>query len=65
MSRGFRQLLGRVPCLLAIFSLLAFAAPGCGDSAKKGDGASQLPPSVQESNKNMEDFMKTSKTKKN
>ena len=68
MSRGFREISGRALCLLAAFGLLAVAAPGCGGASKQEEGASTIPPSVQESNKTMEDFMKsqmaTKKTKK-
>ena len=68
MSRGFRGISGRALCLLAAFGLLAAAAPGCGGGASSRRGARAIPASVQESNKTMEDFMKsqtaTKKTKK-
>jgi hypothetical protein len=65
MSRGFRKISGRAPCLLAAFGLLAVAAPGCGDASKqKEEGASATPANVRESNKNMENFMKSQKTAK-
>jgi hypothetical protein len=58
MSRGSREISGRALCLLAVFGLFAAAGPGCGDaSTKQGDAASPVPSSVQESNKNMENFM--------
>jgi hypothetical protein len=62
MNCGFRKNSGRVFCLLAVFAFLAVAAPGCSDGTttkEEGAGASPLPPSVQKSNKNMEDFMKS------
>ena len=61
MIRGFRKNSGRVFCLLAIFGILAIAAPGCSDATTKegGAGASPVPANVQQSNKNMEDFMKS------
>ncbi len=63
MSRGFRQILRRGLCLLAVFGLLP-ATPGCGDGApKKNEAAGALPANVQESNKNMENFMNSQKKK--
>ena len=60
MCLGFREHAGRSFCLLAVFGLLAAAAPGCGDAPKDGQGgASPVPASVQESNKDMENFMKS------
>jgi hypothetical protein len=67
MSRGFRKISGRAARPLAAFGLLAVAvaAPGCGDaSGKKEEGASATPANVRESNKNMENFMKSQKTAK-
>ncbi len=64
MSRGFREISGRALCLLAAFGLLAVAAPGCGDASKKEEGASAIPVTVQESNKNMENLMKPQKARK-
>jgi hypothetical protein len=65
MSRGFRKISGRALRFLAVFGLLAVAAPGCGDaSKKKEEGASAIPANVQESNKNMENFMKSQKAAK-
>jgi hypothetical protein len=63
MSRRFREISGRSLCLLAAFGLLAVAAPGCGDATKKegGASASPIPANVQESNKNMENLMKSQK----
>jgi len=62
MSRGFRQILGRSLCLLTVFGLLA-ATPGCGDAAKKEEAKGGIPANVQESNKNMENFMKSQQKK--
>lgn len=66
MSRRFRENFGRAVRLLAVFGFLAAAVPGCSEAPKKEEGASPLPPSVQDSNKNMENFMKSQnpKTKK-
>jgi hypothetical protein len=65
MSHGFRKNSGRALCLAAAFGLLAVATPGCDDAApKKEEGASPIPKSVQESNKNMEDFMKAQNAQK-
>lgn len=64
MSCGFRKNSGRVVCLLAVLGLLAVAAPGCSDATTKEGGASPVPASVQKSNKNMEDFMKSQKAAK-
>jgi hypothetical protein len=62
MSRGFRQISGRAFCLLAAFGLLA-ATPGCGESPKKETTPGGTPANVQESNKNMEEFMKSQQKK--
>jgi hypothetical protein len=62
MSRGFRQFSGRALCLLAILGLLA-ATPGCGDGGQKETTPSGIPKNVQESNKNMEEFMKSQQKK--
>lgn len=61
MSRGSRENPARVVRLLAVSGLLAVAAPGCGQGPGDQGGAnkSSVPPSVQDSNKNMEDFMKS------
>jgi hypothetical protein len=60
MSRGFREISGRALCLLAAFGLLVVVSPGCGGGASSTEGgASAIPPSVQESNKTMEEFMKS------
>jgi hypothetical protein len=60
MSRGYRKNSGRALCVLTVFGLLAVAAPGCGEaSGKKEEGLNKVPASVQESNKNMENFMKS------
>jgi hypothetical protein len=64
MCRGFRDISGRALCLLAVFGLLSIAAPGCGDASKKEGGASAIPTTVKESNRNMEDFMKSQKATK-
>jgi hypothetical protein len=66
MIRGFRQIAGRALGPLAVLGLLA-ATPGCGDGPKKNDaaaGAGAVPSNVQESNKNMENVMKSQKAKK-
>jgi hypothetical protein len=63
MSRGFRRFFGRSLCLLAVVGLLA-ATPGCGDGPKKEEAAKGgIPQNVQESNKKMEDFMKSQQKK--
>ncbi len=61
MNRGFRESSRQIVCVLAVFGILVVAAPGCGDETKKtaGAGAGPIPASVQESNKNMQDYMKT------
>ena len=59
MSRGFREISRRALCLRAAFGLLAVAAPGCGGASNQEQGASGIPASVEESNKTMEDFMKS------
>ena len=59
MIQGFREISGRALCLLAVFGLLTVAAPGCGDASKTEGGAKVIPSNVQESNKNMENLMKT------
>jgi hypothetical protein len=61
MSRGFRQILVRNLCLLAVLGLLVATTPGCGDGPAKKDAASGIPTNVQESNKNMENFMNSKK----
>ena len=63
MFRGFRQSFRRALPLLAAFGLLS-ATPGCGDGTKKDQAtATPVPTNVQESNKNMENFMKTQQKK--
>ena len=65
MSDEFRKNSGRTLCLLAVVGLLAASAPGCGDAPKKQEGgAASIPANVQESNKNMENFMKSQTAKK-
>jgi hypothetical protein len=66
MSRGFREISRRALCFLAAFALLAVAAPGCGEASKtkEEEGASAIPANVQESNKNMENFMKSQQAAK-
>jgi hypothetical protein len=59
MSLGFREVCSRTLCLLAAFGLLAVSAPGCGGASKPEAGASGIPASVEESNKTMEEFMKS------
>jgi hypothetical protein len=64
MSREFRQFSVRALCLLAVIGLLVAATPGCGDGpAKKEEAAGKVPANVQESNKNMQDFMNSQKKK--
>jgi hypothetical protein len=64
MSRGFRRILVRNLCLVAVFGLLIAATPGCDDgAAKKQEAAGAVPATVKESNKNMEDFMNSQKKK--
>lgn|GEM_PF-5105189 len=58
MSREFRLIFVRALCLLTVFGLLS-ATPGCGDDPKKSDEAGGIPENVKQSNKNMEDFMKS------
>jgi hypothetical protein len=66
MSHGFRKSSGRALCLLAVLGLLAAAAPGCGESTtgKQEAAAGKVPTVVQDSNKNMENFMKSQAAKK-
>ena len=59
MSHGFRKISRRALCLLAPFGLLAVVAPGCGGASNQEVGATGIPASVEESNKTMEDFMKS------
>ncbi len=66
MSRGCRDHFVRVALLLAVFGFMAIASPGCGDAPSnqgKADG-SPIPPTLEQSNKNMEDFMKSQTAKK-
>jgi hypothetical protein len=65
MRRGPRQILARALPLVAVLGLLV-ATSGCGggDGAKKPEAASGIPKNVDESNKNMQDFMNNQKAKK-
>ena len=63
MRRGYRQILARVLPFMAVVGLLV-ATSGCGDEAKKPDAKTGVPKNVDESNKNMEEFMKTQNAKK-
>lgn len=66
MSRGFRENSVRVAFLLAVFGFLAIASPGCGEapSNQEGGDKSPIPPTLEQSNKNMENFMKSQTAKK-
>jgi hypothetical protein len=60
MKRGFRATFSHALCSLVAAGLLAAAIPGCGEAPKQGEAAGGgVPPTVQESNKQMEDFMKS------
>jgi hypothetical protein len=65
MPRVFREISARALSLLAVFGLLAATAPGCGDATTtKKEDASSVPANVKESNKTMEDYMKTQNASK-
>jgi hypothetical protein len=64
MRCRFREISQRALCILSIFGLLALMAPGCGDAAKQGEAAKEIPTNVKESNNKMENFMKTQKSAK-
>ena len=64
MNRGFREMTVRALRLLAVSGLLAAAAPGCGGASDQEDGEAAIPESVQESNQEMENFMKSQQTTK-
>ena len=59
MNIGFRLMTTRALCFLAFSGLIAAAAPGCGGASEQGEGEDVIPESVQESNQEMEDFMKS------
>jgi hypothetical protein len=64
MRRRSRQILARALPLIAVLGLLV-ATSGCGgEGAKTPETKSEIPKNVQESNKNMQDFMKPQNAKK-
>lgn len=63
MKRSLRQWGVRAVCLVAVPGILMVSS-GCGNSADKEPGAKGIPPSVEESNKSMQDFMNANKANK-
>ncbi len=65
MSGLSREFSSRSMLFLLVLGLLSAGIPGCGDGAdQKETGGVSVPPTVQQSNKNMEDFMKSQAAKK-
>ena len=58
MNQGFRKFHGRVLCLAVFLGSLPLIGCGSSTSSKSGETIA-IPPSVQESNNAMQDFMKS------